>query len=352
MAKTSNRKRTPARISPSSKARIVELSLQHPDFGAKRLLPLLKKEGVAISVSSIYNVLKSIGLQNREKRFAKIRAQQAPESPPRRIVGIAPSAAVPRASPKIPRSTRRPPAEDRRPPPQIDAGKAPLRRGHPAFKGPAKNKVRIPLALKLVCAALLLVFALTGVHRTLKVRRSRLAPQPVAPAAPAPVPVHEGAAEIVAVTPAGESAIRKRDLPDADSSPGVFTNPPLLTGVKLPPYLSSAAWPVDSPWSFTIGFEAVEAWLADARRLWQEATLDPYMKDEFPAGFTITGLRPDAIYVKMGLQNGDVIQGVNGEPITGPEQEVYFFERIAEGGVAEIKIKRHRRTRYISLIIQ
>lgn len=352
MAKINTRKKTAARISPASKARIVELSLQHPEFGAKCLLPLLKKEGIAISVSSIYNVLKSNGLQNREKRFAKIRAQQALEAPPRKTVGIAPPAAVSPASPGIPRSTRRPPAEDRRPAPQMDAGKALLRRKHPDFKGPAKNKVRIPFALKLVGAGLLVVLALTGVHRALKVRRSRPAPQAVATAAPAPVPVHEAAAEIVAVTPAGDSAIRKRDLPDTDSPLEIFTNPPLPTGVKLPPYLSSAAWPVDSPWSFTIGFEAVEAWLADARRLWQEATLDPYMNDEFPAGFSITGLRPDAIYVKMGLQNGDVIQGVNGEPISGPEQAVYFFQRIAEGGVAEIKIKRRSSTRYISLTIQ
>jgi hypothetical protein len=352
MAKINIRRKTAARISPASKARIVELSLQHPEFGAKRLLPLLKKESIAITVSSIYNVLKHNGLQNREKRFAKIRAQQALEDPQRKAADIAPPAAAPHASPEIPRSTRRPQAEDRRTTTQMDAGKAPLRRTHRDFKGPAKNKVRIPLALKLVGAALFFVLAFSGVHRALKVRRTRSAPLAAAAAVQAPAPVHEAAAEIVAVTPAGDSATRKGDLPDADSPPEVFTNPPLPTGVKLPPYLSSAAWPVDSPWSFTIGLEEVEAWLADARRLWQEATLDPYMKDDFPAGFTITGLQPDAIYVKMGLQNGDVIQGVNGEPIVGPEEAVYFFQRIAEGGVAEIRIKRHRRTRYISLTIQ
>lgn len=352
MVNSKSKRRIAARIPPAAEARIVELSMQYPEFGVKRLLPLLREESIAVSVSSIYNILKRHGLQNRVKRFAKIRALQAIEAPPQRAADNFPPAEGPRVLHGIPPSIRRPQVQDQRPLSQLAAGKAPFHRGRPAFKGPAKNKIRIPWSLKLVGVGLLAMLALSGVHTALKVSRTRQAPQTAAEAVPPPIPVDKPAGEIAAVPPAGDSAIRKRDLPDTDSPLEVFTDPPPPTGSKLPPYLSSAAWPVDSPWSFTIGFEEIEAWLGDARRLWQDATLDPYLKDNLPAGFTITDMQPDAIYRKMGLQNGDVIQSVNGEPITGPKQAVYFFQRVAEGGVVEIKIKRRRRTRYISLTIQ
>jgi hypothetical protein len=352
---TTNPKRgTTVRIPPAVVARIVELSMQHPEFGAKRLLPLLKKEAIAISASSIYNILKRHGLQNREKRFAVTRARQAAQgAPPQAVVATAPPPAEVRGtSPGVPRTEPRSRQEDRRPALRTAAVKSPFPKGRPASGKHLKIRGGIPLTLKLVGVSMLAVIVYAGFHAMLNIRRLSQVPQTTAEAAPAPS--EEPAGETVALTqPAGVAAIPVSAPRDIDSPPEPITDPqPPPTVSWLPPYLSRSAWPAESPWAFSIGFEEVEAWIADARRLWQDATLDPYLKDNLPAGFTITGLQPDAIYKKMGLQNGDVIQSVNGEPITGPEAAVYFFQKIAEGGVVEIKIKRHRRNRYISLTIQ
>jgi general secretion pathway protein C len=64
-------KKPAARITGDLAERIVEISLQNPDFGARRLLPLLKKEKIRIPSSTVYSVLKRRGLQTREKRLAK-----------------------------------------------------------------------------------------------------------------------------------------------------------------------------------------------------------------------------------------------------------------------------------------
>jgi type II secretory pathway component PulC len=45
----------------------------------------------------------------------------------------------------------------------------------------------------------------------------------------------------------------------------------------------------------------------------------------------------------MGLRNGDVIQGVNGETITTPDQAVELYESLMEGGQVSLEIKRGRR---------
>lgn len=343
MIETHTKRRSTARIPPAVETRVVELSMQHPEFGAKRLLPLLKKEAITISASSIYNILKRHGLQNLEKRLAMIRARQAIEAPPQNAAAVSPQAEGSGISPGVRRTEARP-----------AAATSPLPKGRQASGNPLKIRGGIPLALRLVGASILAVFVYVGFHTILNIRRAGQVPQTIAEAGTAPGPIEKTAGDTVALTPAaGVTAIPESGPPEIDSLPESFTDPqPPPTVSWLPPYLSRAAWPAESPWTFSIGFEEIEAWLADARRLWQDATLDPYLKDDLPAGFTITGLQPDAIYKKMGLQNGDVIESVNGEPITGPEEAVYFFQKIAEGGVVEIKIKRHRRNRYISLTIQ
>ena len=84
MARAKTTKKAAARISKKSEALIVELSLQNPDFGAKRLVPLLKQKKVSVSSSRIYGVLKRHDLQTREKRLARIEkpAPQKAKTPP------------------------------------------------------------------------------------------------------------------------------------------------------------------------------------------------------------------------------------------------------------------------------
>ena len=61
--------------------RMVEISLQNPECGARRLIPLLQKEEIFVSVSAVYRILKRNELENRQKRFLKLEALQVPEAP-------------------------------------------------------------------------------------------------------------------------------------------------------------------------------------------------------------------------------------------------------------------------------
>jgi len=78
MARAKTTRKTTSRISKKVEARIFELSLQNPDFGAQRLVRLLKQKKISVSSSRIYSILKRHDLQTREKRLAKL-AQQAPQ---------------------------------------------------------------------------------------------------------------------------------------------------------------------------------------------------------------------------------------------------------------------------------
>ena len=76
------RKKFATDISLTVEKRVVDISLQNPDFGAKRLLPLLNEGGIEVSTSKIYNILKRRGIQTRKLRLAKIDELRATEGDP------------------------------------------------------------------------------------------------------------------------------------------------------------------------------------------------------------------------------------------------------------------------------
>ena len=75
MARAKTKKKAASRISKRAEGRIVGVSLENPDFGARRLVSLLKQEKISASPSQIYGVLKRHDLQTRDKRFAKLETQ-------------------------------------------------------------------------------------------------------------------------------------------------------------------------------------------------------------------------------------------------------------------------------------
>ncbi|MGD8799910.1 MAG: type II secretion system protein N [Desulfobacterales bacterium] len=74
-------KKFPDKIPPEVEDRIVGLSLENPDLGARRLMQLLQQEDIFVSAASVYKILKRNDLENRPKRLLKLKEQQIPEVP-------------------------------------------------------------------------------------------------------------------------------------------------------------------------------------------------------------------------------------------------------------------------------
>lgn len=87
----------------------------------------------------------------------------------------------------------------------------------------------------------------------------------------------------------------------------------------------------------------LEAQMADLNDLMQQVRIRPFMEGKKPAGFLVSNIKPGSLFSKMGLRNGDVIKGVNGETITTPDQAIELYESLMEGGEIALEIKRGRR---------
>lgn len=87
-------------------------------------------------------------------------------------------------------------------------------------------------------------------------------------------------------------------------------------------------------------------------QLMEQANLRPHIQNGQPAGISITGIKPNAIFRKMRLRNGDVITAVNGNSIGSVEDAVRIFEELSSGSNIQLQIKRRGREQTLDYNIE
>jgi general secretion pathway protein C len=70
----------------------------------------------------------------------------------------------------------------------------------------------------------------------------------------------------------------------------------------------------------------------------------PYLDEGRPGGILVYGIEPGSVFAEMGLEDGDVIRGLNGEEITSPRQTVDIYRALREGGALTVRVRRGEST--------
>jgi len=76
----------------------------------------------------------------------------------------------------------------------------------------------------------------------------------------------------------------------------------------------------------------------------QQAHAMPNFENGMPDGYKILQIVPGSIYDKIGIKNGDIITGLNGEPINDPGKAFQLFNELRSTNHVDIKVKRNGRT--------
>ncbi|MCK4988728.1 MAG: PDZ domain-containing protein, partial [Desulfobacterales bacterium] len=99
--------------------------------------------------------------------------------------------------------------------------------------------------------------------------------------------------------------------------------------------------PVSSyPRQLTLKSDQIESALENLDQLMDQARIRPHIEEGRPAGISITGIKPNTIFRKMRLRNGDIITGVNGEPIESVEDAMKIFSDLRSAPEVQVEIKR------------
>jgi general secretion pathway protein C len=70
------------------------------------------------------------------------------------------------------------------------------------------------------------------------------------------------------------------------------------------------------------------------------------------SGFKILRIEKDSVYEKLGFKKGDIIQSINGEPVTSVETFQIFYEKLKAENKLNISIKRNGQIQKLSYDIK
>ena len=124
--------------------------------------------------------------------------------------------------------------------------------------------------------------------------------------------------------------------------------PQLARQDTTPPKLPVSSYPRQ----LTLNSDQIESALENVDQLMEQARISPHIEEGRPAGISITGIKPNTVFRKMRLRNGDIITGVNGAPIESVEDAMKVFGDLSSASEIQLEIKRRGRTRTLNYKIE
>ncbi len=136
---------------------------------------------------------------------------------------------------------------------------------------------------------------------------------------------------------------KERVLKMIDTNQGPLLPPPLSRPSAV---VSRGAAPM------VINRSEVDASLKDMGTMLSQAQLRPYYADGVPDGFLITNIKPGSIYEKIGLTEGDIVQGTNDRRLVTADDMTALYNSMKAGSSLTLKIKRGGQQQNLQYVFQ
>ena len=92
----------------------------------------------------------------------------------------------------------------------------------------------------------------------------------------------------------------------------------------------------------------IERSMKNINTLLSQVRIRPHFKNGEADGLSISRIRPNSIFTKLGLRNGDVVQAIDETPIQSPDDILSMYEKIKSGSKISIQITRRGRQKTIN----
>jgi len=112
------------------------------------------------------------------------------------------------------------------------------------------------------------------------------------------------------------------------------------------PQVSSSGTPI------AVSKDEIDNALQDMNKMMTEVRIRPYFTRGKPDGFMVSRIKSGSIFSKMGMKNGDVIQGVNNQPIGSAEDMLTLYQELKSGSEIMLNIKRRGREEMLRYVFE
>ncbi|MDJ0783753.1 MAG: type II secretion system protein GspC [Desulfosarcinaceae bacterium] len=113
---------------------------------------------------------------------------------------------------------------------------------------------------------------------------------------------------------------------------------------------SVSAAQVDSPrraQRITLKRSLIEDSIQDITKLMTQVKITPHMEDGVPNGLALSNIQPNSIFRRMGLRNGDVLVGVDGQQIQSVDDALRLYDNLKTADSVLVDLKRRGREKSI-----
>lgn len=103
---------------------------------------------------------------------------------------------------------------------------------------------------------------------------------------------------------------------------------------------------------FLIDRRELESTVANINEVFTQARAVPFFENGKTVGFRVFAIKPGSVFEKIGLQNGDVINRVNGVELTDPTKAISLFTELQNEGHIAVDLQRNKQAKNFSYEIR
>lgn len=103
---------------------------------------------------------------------------------------------------------------------------------------------------------------------------------------------------------------------------------------------------------YEIPRQEVENVLSNLNNLATQARIMPNFENGKANGFKLIAIRPGSLYSKIGIQNGDVVQRINGHEMNSPDKALEIYSKLKDAQAITVDISRGGKTQTLSYQIR
>jgi general secretion pathway protein C len=132
----------------------------------------------------------------------------------------------------------------------------------------------------------------------------------------------------------------RTEILDITSIPVAAGQASLVPSLAAPATGFGATLRQTGPETYAIQRQDVENTLANLNQVAMQARVVPAFTNGVAKGFKLFAMRPDSLYARLGLKNGDIIQRVNGFALDSPNQTLEAYNHLRGSSRIDLEFER------------
>jgi general secretion pathway protein C len=103
---------------------------------------------------------------------------------------------------------------------------------------------------------------------------------------------------------------------------------------------------------WAIDREEIDKTLSNLNSIAMQARIVPSFKNGEANGFKLFAIRPNSLYSKLGIQNGDIIHKINGFAINSPDKALEIYQKLKNARSIDIELTRRGKSKKLNYRIE